>query len=147
MNIIFILLCLCVIQFNKTIANENTVAPIANNPISIMVKDYTLLGSDININPIINVTSYSLNLYNRPFKTEWISNIKDFFAKSDKENLVQKEVNLLNRGIITSTNSLLNMCDMMIEKTTSVLPLSYSYKFSTDLETVSYTHLTLPTID
>ena len=25
------------------------------------------------------------------------------------------------------------MCDKMIEKTTSVLPLSYSYKFSTDL--------------
>jgi len=48
---------------------------------------------------------------------------------------VQTNVDSLNRVIINATDGLLNMCDRMIEKTTSVLPLSYSSytQFETDM--------------
>ena len=48
---------------------------------------------------------------------------------------LELETILLNRAIINASNGLLNMCDKLIEKTTSVLPMSYSYKLATDMET------------
>ena len=48
---------------------------------------------------------------------------------------LELETILLNRVIINASNGLLNMCDKLIEKTTSVLPMSYSYKLATDMET------------
>ena len=48
---------------------------------------------------------------------------------------LELETILLNRAIINASNGLLNMCDKFIEKTTSVLPMSYSYKLATDMET------------
>ena len=48
---------------------------------------------------------------------------------------LELETILLNRAIINASNGLLNMCDKLIEKTTSVLPMSYSYKLTPDMET------------
>ena len=49
----------------------------------------------------------------------------------------EKEIYSLNELIINTTSALMNMCNNMIEKTTSVLPLSYSYKLTTDFELYS----------
>jgi hypothetical protein len=53
------------------------------------------------------------------------------------EQRVQKHVDLLNRVIINASDGLLTMCDKMIEKTTSSLPLSYSSyaRFETEMRT------------
>ena len=66
---------------------------------------------------------------------KWVSYF--YFVKRENkeetdlfENRIQSEVDSLNRVIINATDGLLNMCENMIAKTTSSLPLSYS----------SYTH-------
>ena len=56
-------------------------------------------------------------------------------SKMDLDLDFASETILLNRIIINASNGLLNMCDKLIEKTTSVLPMSYSYKLATDMET------------
>ena len=63
---------------------------------------------------------------------EWISYLMD-----DPPPQKEERVDLLNKLIINTTDTLLNMCNKMIEKTTSILPLSYSYKLTTDIEMYS----------
>ena len=63
---------------------------------------------------------------------EWIS-----YFMEDPPPQKEDSVDLLNKLIINTTNTLLNMCNKMIEKTTSILPLSYSYKLTTDFEMYS----------
>jgi len=76
----------------------------------------------------------------------WLSIVTDYLypyleTKTDLESKMDldldfaSETMLLNRAIINASNGLLNMCDKLIEKTTSVLPMSYSYKLATDMET------------
>jgi hypothetical protein len=94
----------------------------------IIVSDYTL-NQQITIIPD-NAILFSLDKYNTKDTKikKWISYFMD-------ETLSQKEkVDSLNQHIINATNTLLQMCNRMIEKTTSVLPLSYSYKLTTDIE-------------
>lgn len=116
-----------------------------DNYISTMIHDYTFVNENsINTN---NMTSFSLQFYVEQYNRQqedikdeyiildWLSKFTTYKFKKPNtfEYHVSKEVLSLNRAIINATNGLLNMCDKMIEKTTSVLPLSYSYKFSTDL--------------
>jgi hypothetical protein len=59
---------------------------------------------------------------------KWVSLFSSSFEKEkDDTNLFGKEIALLNRLIINATDGLLNMCDNMIAKTTSSLPLSSSF--------------------
>ena len=97
----------------------------------IVVSDYTL-NQQITIIPD-NTIIFSLDKYKtRETKiTKWISYFVDD-TLSQREKLYS-----LNQLIINATNTLLNMCNKMIEKTTSVLPLSYSYKMTTDFELYS----------
>ena len=90
-----------------------------------MVKDYTLNLDILNLDPLSPTLSPSLNLNVYKKDAVWIQGITEFFTRPD--TLIQKEVDSLNRVIISANNGLLTMCDKMIEKTTSVLPLSYSF--------------------
>jgi hypothetical protein len=96
-----------------------------------MVKDYTLnleiLNPDLPLDSLSSSPSLSLNVYKKDANSNpiWIQGITDFFTRPD--TLIQKEVDSLNRVIINANNGLLNMCDKLIEKTTSSLPLSYSF--------------------
>ena len=71
--------------------------------------------------------------------TETIMTKSNFITKSKSKSKLQyekymfKEIGLLNKLIINATDSLLNMCDKLIEKTTSVLPLSYQVKLNNDM--------------
>ena len=65
-------------------------------------------------------------------KSTWFTNVKQFWAlmtTDDNELLetfevrVQNHVDSLNHVIINASDGLLNMCNKMIEKTTSSLPL------------------------
>jgi len=100
-----------------------------------MVKDYTLNLDILNSDSHLDTPSLSLNVYKKDADSNpvWIQGITDFFTRPD--TLIQKEVDSLNRVIINANNGLLTMCDKMIEKTTSVLPLSYSFysKFESEL--------------
>jgi hypothetical protein len=58
-------------------------------------------------------------------------------SKLKYENYIFKEIGLLNKLIINATDGLLNMCDKLIEKTTSVLPLSYQIKLTHDMNMYS----------
>jgi hypothetical protein len=118
-----------------------------------MVKDYTLIDLPVDNTNIVN--EFSLNQYkekeNNIFKplnkkSTWFTNVKQFLTEltSDDNELlepfavrVQNHVDSLNRVIINASNGLLNMCNKMIEKTTSSLPLSYSSyaKFETEMRT------------
>ena len=109
-----------------------------SNSISTIINDYTLVNTESLTENI--VTNFSLKFYleqnsrKTDAKYDWVS-IKNTFTKFNQisfEDYIYNEVVLLNRAIINTTNGLLNMCDKMIEKTTSVLPLSYSYKLATD---------------
>jgi hypothetical protein len=95
----------------------------------IVVSDYTL-NQQITIIIPDNTIIFSLDKYNTKDTKikEWISYFVD-------DTLSRKEkVDSLNQIIINATDTLLQMCNRMIEKTTSVLPLSYSYKMTTDIE-------------
>ena len=85
----------------------------------IVVSDYTL-NQQITIIPD-NAILFNMDKYNTKDTKikEWISYFVD-------DTLSRKEkVDSLNTHIINATNTLLQMCNRMIEKTTSVLPLSY----------------------
>ena len=129
------------LTFSKNKKNENVVA---------IVNDYTLVNkvstSDINVLE----TTFELQEFKQKEKerkkedkrekeivknvlNKWTSNFYFYFVKIENneesdlfENSIQLEVDLLNRLIINATDGLLNMCDNMIAKTTSSLPLSYS---------------------
>lgn len=67
--------------------------------------------------------------------TDYLYPKTELESKMDLDLDFVSETILLNRVIINASNGLLNMCDKLIEKTTSVLPMSYSYKLATDMET------------
>ena len=130
---IFVFLCIMSSDATESIVPLNT--HTKSNHYT-MVKDYTLnldiLNSESHLDT--SIPSLSLNIYKKDPDSNpvWIQGITDFFTRPD--TLIQKEVDSLNRVIINANNGLLNMCDKMIEKTTSVLPLSYSFysKFETE---------------
>jgi hypothetical protein len=115
-----------------------------------MVKDYTLIDLPVDNSNIVN--EILLNQYKdkeniKPLnkRSTWFTNVKQFladFTTDDNELLepfevrVQNHVESLNRVIINASDGLLNMCNKMIEKTTSSLPLSYSSyaKFETEMQ-------------
>lgn len=156
-NFIFIYLFIflsinCVTSFNA-VNNVVSVFQNNNNHILAMVKDYTLIDLPVDNSNIVN--EFSLNQYKdkekekkniKPLnkKSTWFTNVKQFLAlmtTDDNELLepfevrVQNHVDSLNRVIINASDGLLNMCNKMIEKTTSSLPLSYSSyaKFETEM--------------
>jgi hypothetical protein len=128
----------------------------SNNHILAMVKDYTLIDLPVDNSNIVN--GISLNQYKEKEKDKekknfkplnkrstWFTNVKQFLAlitTDDNESLepfevrVQNHVDSLNRVIINASDGLVNMCNKMIEKTTSSLPLSYSSyaKFETEMQ-------------
>ena len=150
----------CVTSFkevNNVINNNNVVSVFQNNNnhILAMVKDYTLIDLPVDNSNILN--GFSLNQYKdkeekekkniKPLnkKSTWFTNVKQFLAlmTTDDDELlepfevrVQNHVESLNRVIINASDGLLNMCNKMIEKTTSSLPLSYSSyaKFETEMQ-------------
>lgn len=105
--------------------------PVTKSNNKIVISDYTL-NQQITVIPDKTII-FRLDKYNTKdtLIKKWIS----YFAESSLQK--EKEINSLNQLIINATNTLLNMCNNMIEKTTSVLPLSYSYKLSTDFELYS----------
>lgn len=128
---------------------NNAVFDNGSNHIVAMVKDYTLMDMPVNsYSNVLNIHSFSLKQYKdkdeeiinhqkmKNLNNNWFDDIKQLFNKLTKEDLelelepfevrVQNHVDSLNRIIINASDSLLNMCDKMIEKTTSSLPLSYS---------------------
>jgi len=110
--------------------NQNKVA---------MVNDYTLVNKVSHSNDIV-ASTFGLQDFKQKEEKEvdkekeksvlnkWVSLFSSSFEKEkDDTNLFGKEIALLNRLIINATDGLLNMCDNMIAKTTSSLPLSYSF--------------------
>ena len=158
-NFIFIYLFIflsinCVTSFSS-VNNAVSVFQNNNNHILAMVKDYTLIDLPVDNSNIVN--EFSLNQYKdkeekekkniKPLnkKSTWFTNVKQFWAlmtTDDNELLepfevrVQNHVDSLNHVIINASDGLLNMCNKMIEKTTSSLPLSYSSyaKFETEMQ-------------
>lgn len=139
----------CVTSF-KEVNNVVSVFQNNNNHILTMVKDYTLIDLPVDNSNIVN--EILLNQYkdkdNKSFKplnkeSTWFTGVKQFLAlmTADDELLepfevrVQNHMDSLNRVIINASDGLLNMCNKMIEKTTSSLPLSYSSyaKFETEM--------------
>ena len=111
--------------------NQNKVA---------MVNDYTLVNKVSHSNDIV-ASTFGLQDFKQKEKeksvlNKWVSLFSSSFEKEkDDTNLFGKEIALLNRLIINATDGLLNMCDNMIAKTTSSLPLSYSFytQFETEI--------------
>ena len=138
-NILFILYLLFCAAYNVANCNKQNQNQYSNSlSISTIINDYTLVNTESLTENI--VTNFSLHFYleqnsrKTDAKYDWVS-IKNTFTKFNQisfEDYIYNEVVLLNRAIINTTNGLLNMCDKMIEKTTSVLPLSYSYKLAAD---------------
>ena len=146
---------------------NNAVFDNGSNHIVAMVKDYTLIDMPVNIySNVLNIHSFSLKQYKdkdkellnhqkmKNLNNNWFDDIKQLFNKLTKEDLelelepfevrVQNHVDSLNRIIINASDSLLNMCDKMIEKTTSSLPLSYSSyaQFETEMRAKDYESIT-----
>ena len=144
---------------------NNAVFDNGSNHIVAMVKDYTLIDMPVNsYSNVLNIHSFSLKQYKdkellnhqkmKNLNNNWFDDIKQLFNKLTKEDLelelepfevrVQNHVDSLNRIIINASDSLLNMCDKMIEKTTSSLPLSYSSytQFETEMRAKDYESIT-----
>jgi hypothetical protein len=121
-----------------------------------MVNDYTLVNKVSEPLLNINTNTFSLNGFKeREIKNnekrqtniknvlnivnDWFSYFDNKFELDPFEQRVQTNVDLLNRVIINASDGLLTMCDKMIEKTTSSLPLSYSSyaRFETEMRTKS----------
>lgn len=145
-------------QINSINFNNNN-----NHHIVAMVNDYTLVNKVteqiVNDNLNLNLNSFSLQEFkereirdrkrqsNKNMLNKWVS----YFSKNFEFNFefedsldpfevrVQNNVDSLNRLIINVTDGLLNMCDKMIAKTTSSLPLSYSSyaQFETEMRTAA----------
>ena len=109
----------------------------------IMVNDYTLVNYVLPSNDIVE-TTFGLHDFEKKEEKDLLnkwtslflfsfSSFSSFKEGREDTHYLQKEVALLNRLIINATDGLLNMCDNMIAKTTSSLPLSYSLytKFET----------------
>ena len=155
----------CVTSFTEVRNEVNKAVSIFqnnDNHILAMVKDYTLIDLSVDNSNIPN--EFSLNQYKekeqekknlKPLNkgSTWFTNVKQFLTElttDDNESLepfevrVQNHVDSLNRIIINASDSLLNMCDKMIEKTTSSLPLSYSSytQFETEMRSKDYESVT-----
>lgn len=117
--------------------NQNKVA---------MVNDYTLVNKVSPSNDIV-ASTFGLQDFkqkegdkekDKSVLNKWVSLFSSFSSSSSFEKddtIFEKEITLLNRLIINATDGLLNMCDNMIAKTTSSLPLSYSFytQFETEI--------------
>jgi hypothetical protein len=150
----FILFLLCFIYLipihlanNININNHDLVPSMINDYLLNQVssssynsKDNTLHSFILNMyeNDIIDqnqITKKMADWINIMF-TKTIINSKSK-SKLKYENYMFKEIGLLNKLIINATDGLLNMCDKLIEKTTSVLPLSYQVKLTHDMNMYS----------
>jgi hypothetical protein len=149
----------------STTTSLNSVTIQDKNSLNIvsMVNDYTLVNKVSE--PLKNVNTEDSTISLNGFKEREIRNnekrrtnkknvlniLNDWFSyfdlefKTDSlldpfEQRVQTHVDLLNRVIINASDGLLTMCDKMIEKTTSSLPLSYSSyaRFETEMRTKSF---------
>jgi hypothetical protein len=130
-------------QINSQLSLNN------NDHIVAMVNDYTLVNkvSEPIVNDNLNLNRFSLQEFkereirnkeirekikNKNMLNKWFSYFKENFDFDFEDLLdpfeqrVQNNVDSLNRLIINVSDGLLNMCDKMIAKTTSSLPLSYS---------------------
>jgi hypothetical protein len=129
-------------QGQKQKQTQNKETQFSLNIVS-MVNDYTLVNKVLE--PFLNIntehTTFSLKEFKeretRNSKKGTINVLNDWISyfttgtginiETDSfETRVQNQVDLLNHAIINATDGLLNMCDKMIAKTTSSLPLSYS---------------------
>ena len=142
----------------STTTSLNSVTIQDKNSLNIvsMVNDYTLVNkvSEPFLNINTETTTFSLNGFKereiknnekiRTNKKNVLNIVNDWFSYFGSEfdldlvpfeQRVQNNVDLLNRVIINASDGLLTMCDKMIEKTTSSLPLSYSSysKFETEM--------------
>ena len=135
----------------------NSQLSLNNNNIVAMVNDYTLVNKVSEpINDNTNI--FSLNGFKeREIKdnekkrsnkenvlNKWFLYFKENFESNiflePFEQRVQTNVDSLNRLIINASDGLLNMCDKMIAKTTSSLPLSYSSyaRFETEMRSTNF---------
>lgn len=132
-----------------------------NNHIVSMVNDYTLVNKISEPLLNLNLNQFSLQEFkereirdkemkNRERENELLKTVLNkwgsYFGKKFESVLldpfevrVQNNVDSLNRLIINASDGLLNMCDKMIAKTTSSLPLSYSSyaQFETEMRSAA----------
>lgn len=132
-----------------------------NNHIVSMVNDYTLVNKVSEPLLNLNLNQFSLQEFkereirdkemkNRERENELLKTVLNkwgsYFGKKFESVLldtfevrVQNNVDSLNRLIINVSDGLLNMCDKMIIKTTSSLPLSYSSyaQFETEMRSAA----------
>jgi hypothetical protein len=145
-------------QINSQLSLNN------NDHIVAMVNDYTLVNKVsepiVNDNLNLNLNRFNLQEFkereirnkeirekikNKNMLNKWFSYFKENFDFDFEDLLdpfeqrVQTNVDSLNRLIINVSDGLLNMCDKMIAKTTSSLPLSYSSyaQFETEMRSTS----------
>jgi hypothetical protein len=87
----------------------------------------------INKKNVLNIVNDWFSYFD--FDLELELETERFLELDPFEQRVQNHVDSLNRVIINASDGLLNMCDKMIAKTTSSLPLSYSSysKFETEM--------------
>ena len=124
-------------QNGVTLNNGNNQNKVA------MVNDYTLVNK---VSPSNDIVSSTFGLQDFKQKegdkekdksvlNKWVSSFSSSFERKKDDTIFEKEITLLNRLIINATDGLLNMCDNMIAKTTSSLPLSYSFytQFETEI--------------
>ena len=159
-NLFYILLILQLLlaQFAIGKDTENFLTFSKNENIVSIINDYTLVNKISE--PFLNINTEATTFSLQGFKYKEIQNKENEKRRINKKNVlnilndwfsyfasefeldldpfevrVQNHVDLINRLIINATDGLLNMCDKMITKTTSSLPLSYSSysKFETEM--------------
>lgn len=165
----FYILFLLPLLSTTTSLNSVTISDKNSLNIVSMVNDYTLVNkvSEPLKNVNTDESTFSLNGFKereikiknkikdkdnekrQTNKKNVLNILNDWFSYFDSktdillepfEQRVQNHVDLLNRVIINASDGLLTMCDKMIEKTTSSLPLSYSSyaRFETEMRTKSF---------
>jgi hypothetical protein len=164
--LLFLPLLLSTTSQNLSPKQENKVSQYSlninnNNHIVAMVNDYTLVNKVSEPLLNLNLNQFSLQdfkereirdkeMKNREIENELLKTVLNkwasYFGKKFESVLldpfevrVQNYVDSLNRLIINATDGLLNMCDKMIAKTTSSLPLSYSSyaQFETEIRSAA----------
>lgn len=128
--------------------STNTELSLNNQNKVAMVNDYTLVNKVSPSNDIVSST-FGLQDFKQKEQKEqkekdksvlnkWVSSFSSSFERKKDDTIFEKEITLLNRLIINATDGLLNMCDNMIAKTTSSLPLSYSFytQFETEIRDI-----------
>ena len=139
------------LNFNNN--NNHHIVAMVNDYTLVNKVSEQIVNDNLNLNLNLNLNSFSLQEFkereireikdrkrqsNKNMLNKWVSyfskkfefNFEFNFEFEDSldpfEQRVQNNVDLLNRLIINATDGLLNMCNKMIAKTTSSLPLSYS---------------------